>query len=150
MEDATESPSMRREWIEISCQLDGSLAGFRSPSMRREWIEIPADRRYCGGKGSLPPCGGSGLKYRRTHRFFHRICLPPCGGSGLKFRRDRITMREISSPSMRREWIEITFPEMDTSRESCLPPCGGSGLKSLAPASQNDSNSVSLHAEGVD
>ena len=34
-----ESPSMRREWIEIWIAHWGKKAGT-SPSMRREWIEI--------------------------------------------------------------------------------------------------------------
>ena len=35
-----ESPSMRREWIEISQFLSYSHS-IPSPSMRREWIEMP-------------------------------------------------------------------------------------------------------------
>ena len=55
------------------------------------------------------------------------MCLPPCGGSGLKsLARFRDGVKN-SSPSMRREWIEIQFPI-------------------LIRLSQ----SVSLHAEGVD
>ena len=34
-----QSPSMRREWIEILCLLN-RLIHPESPSMRREWIEI--------------------------------------------------------------------------------------------------------------
>ena len=34
------SPSMRREWIEIIGALC-KLSNYMSPSMRREWIEIP-------------------------------------------------------------------------------------------------------------
>ena len=53
--------------------------------------------------------------------------LPPCGGSGLKFALHSILTITAWSPSMRREWIEI----------------GGGGV-------YNPSQSVSLHAEGVD
>ena len=34
------SPSMRREWIEISSQLGTPGKSQTSPSMRREWIEM--------------------------------------------------------------------------------------------------------------
>ena len=34
-----QSPSMRREWIEITAELE-RLRYIWSPSMRREWIEI--------------------------------------------------------------------------------------------------------------
>ena len=40
------SPSMRREWIEISCGETPSLDRSRSPSMRREWIEMCAAIMY--------------------------------------------------------------------------------------------------------
>ena len=147
------SPSMRREWIEmpvrplsrIRCAVslhaegvdwndfivENNIVEYASPSMRREWIEIP-DRRYSlHNADSLPPCGGSGLKW--FHRSFRRflnvslhaegvdwnICpdtyedddssLPPCGGSGLKC---LLNIQNIL-------------------RLLCLPPCGGSGLKFL-------------------
>ena len=35
------SPSMRREWIEIGGTHPLRRVRHRSPSMRREWIEIP-------------------------------------------------------------------------------------------------------------
>ena len=34
------SPSMRREWIEISDRPITKIIGIKSPSMRREWIEM--------------------------------------------------------------------------------------------------------------
>ena len=37
------SPSMRREWIEMTCLSIGTLKKNGSPSMRREWIEIARD-----------------------------------------------------------------------------------------------------------
>ena len=59
------SPSMRREWIEmIGCSV-WHLRSATSPSMRREWIEIKKQNREEKENESLPPCGGSGLKYRR-------------------------------------------------------------------------------------
>ena len=61
------SPSMRREWIEISSHGSES-SDVESPSMRREWIEIvDIVRRLCYNR-SLPPCGGSGLKYAAFFR----------------------------------------------------------------------------------
>ena len=53
--------------------------------------------------------------------------LPPCGGSGLKSYGKYVAMSEEESPSMRREWIEITKSN-----------------------SGSTSSYVSLHAEGVD
>ena len=35
-----QSPSMRREWIEIYFSVYSTATGAGSPSMRREWIEI--------------------------------------------------------------------------------------------------------------
>ena len=81
---AGESPSMRREWIEIA---DPVAPVFDIPG-------LPP----CGGSGlkcrsclhlsccsSLPPCGGSGLKYFLFRLMKpYQISLPPCGGSGLK------------------------------------------------------------------
>ena len=53
--------------------------------MRREWIEIVSRRFLRQQQCSLPPCGGSGLKWE----------VPIVVG------------RKNGSPSMRREWIEI-------------------------------------------
>ena len=58
---------------------------FSSPSMRREWIEISQKPRSVFDSYSLPPCGGSGLKY----------------DVGI------LLQKFFVSPSMRREWIEI-------------------------------------------
>ena len=57
-----------------------------------------------------------------------RISLPPCGGSGLKYFPSNIRRHLIPSPSMRREWIEI----------------------SLRIFRIRMTGNVSLHAEGVD
>ena len=53
--------------------------------MRREWIEISCSAMISALSSSLPPCGGSGLKWIG----------------------DIVTVRDYVSPSMRREWIEI-------------------------------------------
>ena len=77
-----------------------------------------------------------------------------------------------TSPSMRREWIEISHGNDAATHDKRLPPCGGSGLKfpdfflqsATAPSPsmrrewiemKNDQVRkiplfVSLHAEGVD
>ena len=54
---------MRREWIEIPGKFEVYVSANASPSMRREWIEIAADGSGGCDSGSLPPCGGSGLKW---------------------------------------------------------------------------------------
>ena len=60
-----------------------------SPSMRREWIEMSSVKRAVVTAASLPPCGGSGLKWD---------CQPLCQTYSL-------------SPSMRREWIEMPYQD---------------------------------------
>ena len=126
--EQSQSPSMRREWIEIR--------KYHSAHMR--WPCLPP----CGGSGlkckivarqqvqeGLPPCGGSGLKcygYIISH-ISER--LPPCGGSGLKFCMIFLFLVLVKSPSMRREWIEITSIACSVYLLYGLPPCGGSGLK---------------------
>ncbi len=122
-----QSPSMRREWIEIGSLLRHGHRGRKSPSMRREWIEmqdVRNDETLCG---CLPPCGGSGLKWSGDRENTADRCLPPCGGSGLKCVCRRRTGGTGVSPSMRREWIEIPQTVLEVTQ-----------------------NGVSLHAEGVD
>ena len=79
------SPSMRREWIEMVVVTCVITVISMSPSMRREWIEISNEHDLHQTAKSLPPCGGSGLKYLSGY---------------LRGRRQQ-------SPSMRREWIEM-------------------------------------------
>ena len=70
-----------------------------SPSTRREWIEI------------VPFLG----------RFLSTISLPPRGGSGLKFNLIESVSVENESPSTRREWIEIeNNPEKSTKSKVSL------------------------------
>ena len=125
------SPSMRREWIEMThlFPLPGALL---SPSMRREWIEMCYNNNKEGGDESLPPCGGSGLKFI----FFAPRCrlspgLPPCGGSGLKYHFSRYFQSFKNTPS--------------------LPPCGGSGLKCFQPGTILDMQwSPSMRREWIE
>ena len=69
--DRLRSPSMRREWIEILPAALPPQAGL-SPSMRREWIEMPTTGNVVKVSGCLPPCGGSGLKYRNIKKCLSR------------------------------------------------------------------------------
>ena len=52
---------MRREWIEMTPP-KSETETLQSPSMRREWIEIISACIMAYVSDSLPPCGGSGLK----------------------------------------------------------------------------------------
>ena len=75
---------MRREWIEIAPWESVKLENNASPSMRREWIEIDPLNEEIEVRLSLPPCGGSGLKFQEFAGELILVGLPPCGGSGLK------------------------------------------------------------------
>ena len=55
--------------------------------------------------------------------------LPPCGGSGLKYDFEYDGIRLSESPSVWREWIEMSTVFSSVLLFSRLPPCGGSGLK---------------------
>ena len=74
MEIPSTSPSVWREWIEIRDTIDKIHMGEKSPSVWREWIEMLGRGLEIPKHGSLPPCGGSGLKY---HIFrFHLLRQP--------------------------------------------------------------------------
>ena len=60
---ADASPSIRREWIEMIVS-SYTLVLRTSPSIRREWIEISSEIETDSKREGLPPYGGSGLKYR--------------------------------------------------------------------------------------
>ena len=95
--------------------------------MRREWIEMNLQSVHKTNTKSLPPCGGSGLKYKTNTKNTRLKRLPPCGGSGLKYKPMHQYSNRGKSPSMRREWIEINHILL-----------------------MNCKAWVSLHAEGVD
>ena len=103
-----ESPSTRREWIEIAFSMiwplsstlvslhtegvDWNTTAYKyfscfkgSPSTRREWIEIRVLMNWINFSPGLPPHGGSGLKYPTWWTI----------------------LQGYKSPSTRREWIEI-------------------------------------------
>ena len=75
---------MWREWIEIKFSRENRFRSL-SPSVWREWIEM---------RMKLPP--------RRLPD-----CLPPCGGSGLKWKGHVLNRERYESPSVWREWIEM-------------------------------------------
>ena len=124
------SPSMRREWIEMVVVTCVITVISMSPSMRREWIEISNEHDLHQTANSLPPCGGSGLKYLSGYLRGRRQQSP-------SMRREWIEMFFTGqnkcfpqlSPSMRREWIEIFWVIVAQEKAPGLPPCGGSGLK---------------------
>ena len=75
--------------------------------MRREWIEIGIMPIAIIPKACLPPCGGSGLK---LITIIHYILI----ATSPSMRREWIEMDDLGdydyvgeSPSMRREWIEM-------------------------------------------
>ena len=120
------SPSMRREWIEISF-VNFVVEFLMSPSMRREWIEI-SKRTAEHNRGESPSMRREWIEIYANYEPLHNY----------------------ESPSMRREWIEISI-RLDNSRIKLgLPPCGGSGLKFFGFLVGTDLLNVSLHAEGVD
>ena len=55
--------------------------------------------------------------------------LPPYGGSGLKCKIRQNSLKNIMSPSIRREWIEMSAESQQQRSGRRLPLCGGSGLK---------------------
>ena len=75
--------------------------------------------------------------------------LPPCGGSGLKCRIRKAAIGERQSPSMRREWIEIspTYPGVVIAPS---PSMRREWIEMLTTTDTTGKTHVSLHAEGVD
>ena len=49
------------------------------------------------------------MKYHLHPLYANSLSLPPCGGSGLKYMIADVVSILVMSPSMRREWIEIKF-----------------------------------------
>ena len=146
------SPSMRREWIEMVVVTCVITVISMSPSMRREWIEISNEHDLHQTANSLPPCGGSGLKYLSGYLRGRRQQSP-------SMRREWIEMpveytkyiKAALSPSMRREWIEIFWVIVAQEKAPGLPPCGGSGLKCRVRAPEtNVSLSPSMRREWIE
>ena len=101
-----------------------------SPSMRREWIEISYSAESCSSASGLPPCGGSGLKFPTVYHIAHVLLWSPSmRREWIEMLYDQTVGQLHMSPSMRREWIEIAWRWTAARLLPCLPPCGGSGLK---------------------
>ena len=100
--------------------------------------------------GSLPPWGGSGLKYFVCYAKLYHNWSPSLGREWIEIFYFHLIKRAIRSPSLGREWIEIiadVFPKESFDR---LPPWGGSGLKCTYTHQICAKNIVSLLGEGVD
>ena len=140
--------------------------------MRREWIEIKTLLLVWTIGASLPPCGGSGLKYKKVTKLCILLRLPPCGGSGLKYavrrgsdlaehrspsmRREWLEMVLVlstafftASPSMRREWIEIQR-SLKAPKTIASPSMRREWIEIFVRIPIRRTTMVSLHAEGVD
>ena len=79
----------------------------KSPSMRREWIEITMQIQVDKDGLSLPPCGGSGLKYHVPRSGRSVYLSPSMRREWIEIVIISVLVNVIASPSMRREWIEI-------------------------------------------
>ncbi len=144
----------------------------QSPSTRREWIEINALTPTNARSLCLPPHGGSGLKSLPYRIALSRACLPPHGGSGLKSEAVWTEMCGVLSlPPHGGSGLKSLVSYCDNVEQS-LPPHGGSGLKCPAmdavgmsirsPSTRREwieiskcwnlkpLRHVSLHTEGVD
>ncbi len=78
-----------------------------SPSMRREWIEISGKAKKLYSPLSLPPCGGSGLKCSLCTHAAGGFASPSMRREWIEIQRTLYHTATVWSPSMRREWIEI-------------------------------------------
>ena len=78
-----------------------------SPSMRREWIEISGKAKKLYSPLSLPPCGGSGLKCSLCTHAAGGFASPSMRREWIEIQRTLYHTATVWSPSMRREWIEM-------------------------------------------
>ena len=85
-----------------------------SPSMRREWIEISGKAKKLYSPLSLPPCGGSGLKCSLCTHAAGGFASPSMRREWIEIQRTLYHTATVWSPSMRREWIEINFSIFET------------------------------------
>ena len=80
--------------------------------MRREWIEIQCFPEPQHPTGSLPPCGGSGLKFDVDNIWQCVSGSPSMRREWIEIFLPRVAGLVIVSPSMRREWIEMKLPSI--------------------------------------
>ena len=118
--------------------------------MRREWIEIQMRLVTKISVMRLPPCGGSGLKLQESFQPIMDARLPPCGGSGLKCTYYAHHVCANSSPSMRREWIEIYRADRSYLETIWSPSMRREWIEISGRIHTAEYFQVSLHAEGVD
>ena len=102
------SPSIRREWIEMRCTKVKIEQGHKSPSIRREWIEIQHQLVNYNENASLPPYGGSGLKFQHGERGENCDVSPSIRREWIEIRSNFNVSYQCTSPSIRREWIEMS------------------------------------------
>ena len=128
VEGVEQSPSTRREWIEI-----GGAArhhpGGQSPSTRREWIEMTLFTTQCVSPAS-PSTRREWIEITFAAQNW-RCCQksPSTRREWIEIGNGVLTHLIHPSPSTRREWIEIFYPLPPQMSQQGLPPHGGSGLK---------------------
>ena len=143
------SPSVWREWIEIFHAVRKCPCSA-SPSVWREWIEIPSDHPLSSQiRKCLPPCGGSGLKFPESVKYNFPKGLPPCGGSGLKCPVYAMPSHSQQSPSVWREWIEISGCT-SLVNVTMSPSVWREWIEISIITETARNNQVSLRVEGVD
>ncbi len=78
----------------------------------------------------LPPLGGSGLKSVNQSENYRLCTSPSTRREWIEiYRKETSSLPAFESPSTRREWIEIGAWSKTESCPLSLPPLGGSGLK---------------------
>ena len=127
MKILSESPSAKKEWIEMSWRILLSFPSV-SPSAKKEWIEIPADYRCFHPKASLLLRRRSGLKYQHGYHFHVNA----------------------GSPSAKKEWIEIYNRRTTPTYAGGLLLRRRSGLKYYLSSLLFPCSIVSFCEEGVD
>ena len=75
--------------------------------------------------------------------------LPPCGGSGLKFRAWEEKDKQRRSPSVWREWIEISSRET-AAQQLLSPSVWREWIEMFENLRLTATRKVSLRVEGVD
>ena len=98
---------MGREWIEIERESADAAYIALSPSLGREWIEIRGTKILDKSLYSLPPWGGSGLKFPRLLLLLGLCVSPSLGREWIEIRGTSFSPRSYLSPSLGREWIEM-------------------------------------------
>ena len=85
----------------------------------------------------------------QSHFIGCAVCLPPYGGSGLKWQYAKKSAKASESPSIRREWIEISMPPAPKSPQTS-PSIRREWIEISFTGNVFPEKTVSLHTEGVD